>query len=214
MRTGTLAAAMFAALLAAQALPAMAQSAAGSVQHEGGCSTTDGGSSDCADSISVDLTVAADAVGHRGAVFVAVLPMKGGQPISYQGAYAGQSGWTIAPEPAAYAIGTLPSEWQHQFTIPGGICARAAAAGAPKGTFGVFAGYGLIPAQPTQASGLAGETPEQLLREAEATGDQKLIETVKAFAAATDSAVVDSGRAAADMLQNKTVWQIGSVTCG
>lgn len=193
-----------------------AQQASGSLdQRSAQCDQTASGSDPetCSDQINVSINVASTDAGQRGAFFVAILPLApDGSPVSSNGGYATQSGWTVSPIPAPYAVGTLPPNWTRTIPVDGGICNQAkehGLTGAVK--FGVFAGYGLVPAitrTPDQDAKRA-----QALAEAKATGNPDVIAYVEQTLAQPATLQVDGERAAASMLQEKTVWKIFEVTC-
>lgn len=195
----------------------VAQSASGQVtQNSAECSasTTSTNPEDCADVIEAAVAVAPGDAGRLGAIYVAVLPVAGnGEPAGYQGGYATPGGWQIGASPAAYFTGPLPATWSHRFAIPGGVCAAAAAHGAPAGTYVAYAGYGIAtqaPAVPTPN----GVDVTTLLRQAEATGNTEIINQVRALAdGQTSGGQALAASAGAEMLQAHTVWPIGRIHC-
>lgn len=208
-RTCALAAAC--AALLALSVPSVAQQATGSVKQESGCTAT---SATCSDTVNVSLHVAAADVGGIGAIFVAVLPIgSNGEPVSSQGGYATLEGWTVTAEPTPYAVGRLPSTWTREIKIPGGICAAAASNGVSDPvTFGVFAGYGVVPPGGGLTASSSAEAAK-LLQNAEATGDPKVIAMARQITSSAPSGRVAGLKAAVDMQQRATIWKVSEVTC-
>lgn len=208
------------AVLAASGGTAQAQSATGTLnQGSQACdpATAAASPADCADAISAQVTIAPDAVGKAGAIFVAILPLDPqGHLAGGEGGYATPSGWQVTGSPLPIVEGPLPSEWQHDFTVPGGICAAAAGQGAHHVAFGVFVGYGLAAANAAGSSAPSQASMQALLQEAEATGDPKVVEQVRAAMAPPGAGAQGSAAAAtaaADMLKQGTAWMIGRVNC-
>lgn len=208
--------------LAALAHPALAQEASGQVaQNSAECSadTASTNPSDCVDVIEAAVAVSPSDVGRTGAIYIAVLPVATatGQPTGYQGGYATPNGWQVGSTPDAYFVGPLPPQWSHRFEIPGGVCAAAAAHGAPRGNYVVYAGYGVATQVPTAATP-NGTDIATLLQQAEATGNADLVKQVRELAAEHGGAGAEASRAAAgsagaEMLQAHTVWPIGRINC-
>lgn len=208
--------------LAAPPLPVLAQEATGQVaQNSAECSadTASTNPSDCVDVIEAAVAVSPSDVGRTGAIYVAVLPVSAatGQPTGYQGGYATPNGWQVGPTPDAYFVGPLPAQWSHRFEIPGGVCAAAAAHGAPRGNYVVYAGYGVSTQVPAAATPNGTDIPT-LLQQAEATGNPDLVKQVRELAAEQNGVGADASRAAAgsagaEMLQAHTVWPIGRINC-
>lgn len=208
--------------LVAMVPSAIAQEATGHVaQDSAECSadTASTNPSDCADVIEAAVSVAPSDVGRTGAIYVAVLPVTGatGQPSGYQGGYATPNGWQVGSTPSAYLVGPLPAGWNHRFEIPGGVCAAAAAHGAPRGNYVVYAGYGVATQTPTAAVP-NGTSMQTLLQQAEATGNAALVKQVRELAAERGGVSANAnqavaGSAGAEMLQAHTVWPIGRINC-
>lgn len=199
------------AAMLALSVPSVAQQATGSVKQASGCAAA---GVTCSDTVDVSLDVAASDVGGIGAIFVAVLPIgANGAPVSTQGGYATLDGWTVTAEPTPYAVGRLPATWTREIKIPGGICAAAATNGVSGSvTFGVFAGYGVVPPGSGMTASSSAEAAK-LLQNAEATGDPKVIAMAKQLTNNAPSNRVGGLKAAVDMQQRGTVWKVSEVNC-
>ncbi len=197
---------------------ARAQQASGSIDMGSsrcGVTLSQASPESCSDRIDVSLAIGSDAVGRRGAIFIALLPLSpSGGPLSNDGGYATQSGWTVSPIPTPYAVGVLPQSWARSLLVPGGICRAAAEHGvAGPVSLGLFAGYGVVPPQSSESSSGFTRKRAEAVQEAEASGDPNVIAYVKRMIAMPASDQLDGERAAASMLQAKTVWKLSEVNC-
>lgn len=194
-----------------------AQQATGGIdQHANQCDpqTAAANTTDCSDTINVSIQVASASIGRPGAIFVAVLPLgPDGNPVSFQGGYATETGWKVSPEPSAYATGRLPATWDRSLTVPGGICNAARANGASGVvTLGVYAGYGLIPPTPG-AQQVPSAQAQQIIANADATGDPKVAAMAREILGGATSPRLQGLLAAAQMQKDGTIWKITEITC-
>lgn len=184
-------------LLSAAILPSLALASATGAYTPGASCPAAG----CADVIDVRL----QAPRGTGAIFVAILPIKNGEP-TLPGA------WLTGPE--MIAIGQMPmaaksgaiGPYQQRFRIRGGACALAAQQGVPTGTFKVYAGYGIAPAEIVESMNrieqrVANADPEARAKASEAINRMRSLNPI-------------AQAASSDMLAKKTWWPVATITCG
>lgn len=174
---------------------ALLASATGTYQPGFGCP-----SRGCVDRISVSI----NAPRGEGALFVGIVPVREGQPALPGAFFTGPSALAVSPRPLAIVSGEI-GPYRSRFTVPGGVCAIAAANGFT-GTVGVFAGYGMAPPELVTMmrdleKRVADAEPEVRAQVAESM--EKLRASGPLAAAATES-----------MLKASTFWPIATLTCG